>query len=211
MTALRIAARVAATEVEGPGLRFALWVQGCTLACPGCCNPEMFAPRGGQASTVAALVTEIDRAHRAHGIEGITVLGGEPLQQLPGVAALCFGVAARGLGVVVFTGYTRAEAERREGFAGLWASVDTLVTGRYDRGRPEPLGGRRVVGSANQELHHRTARYRAAAHWAGSPSAEIRIDAGGNLQLVGAPQAVRSLAAELNAPRARPISGRRSC
>ncbi|HGG57662.1 MAG TPA: 4Fe-4S cluster-binding domain-containing protein, partial [Nannocystis exedens] len=46
--ALQIAHIVAITEAEGPGRRFALWVQGCSLHCPGCCNPELFAAAGGQ-------------------------------------------------------------------------------------------------------------------------------------------------------------------
>ena len=39
---------VASTEAEGPGRRFALWVQGCSLRCEGCCNPHLFAERGGE-------------------------------------------------------------------------------------------------------------------------------------------------------------------
>ena len=44
---LRVGQRVESTEAEGPGTRFALWTQGCTLRCPGCCNPHLFADRGG--------------------------------------------------------------------------------------------------------------------------------------------------------------------
>jgi anaerobic ribonucleoside-triphosphate reductase activating protein len=39
---LQVAYSVACTEAEGPFRRHALWLQGCTLACPGCCNPELF-------------------------------------------------------------------------------------------------------------------------------------------------------------------------
>ena len=41
MARLNLAAWIACTEVEGPGKRFALWVQGCHLVCKGCCNPDM--------------------------------------------------------------------------------------------------------------------------------------------------------------------------
>src|SRR4051812_10819834 len=44
---LRLAQVIACTEAEGPGRRFAVWVQGCPLRCPGCCNPEMLPFEGG--------------------------------------------------------------------------------------------------------------------------------------------------------------------
>ena len=46
-TILSVAQIVPITEAEGPGLRFALWFQGCPLRCPGCCNPEMLPFSGG--------------------------------------------------------------------------------------------------------------------------------------------------------------------
>ena len=56
---LRVAHCVACTGAEGPGLRCAVWVQGCTLACPGCCNPELFAAAGGAVVGVAELAAEV--------------------------------------------------------------------------------------------------------------------------------------------------------
>ena len=44
---LSVAQIVPHTEAEGPGVRFALWFQGCPLRCPGCCNPEMLPFDGG--------------------------------------------------------------------------------------------------------------------------------------------------------------------
>src|SRR5204863_7524385 len=49
---LRVPTIVADTEAEGPGRRLALWAQGCTIRCPGCCNPEMFTTKGGTEMTV---------------------------------------------------------------------------------------------------------------------------------------------------------------
>src|SRR5436853_1554089 len=90
---LQVSQIVACTEAEGPGRRFALWFQGCPLRCPGCCNPEMLPFEGGQERTVAALLAEIDEAATEHGgIEGITLLGGEPLAHAAGAAALARAV-----------------------------------------------------------------------------------------------------------------------
>src|SRR5262249_31072713 len=76
---LQVAQTVPCTEAEGPGRRFALWFQGCPLRCPGCCNPEMLPFSGGTPCTVAALLDQIDGAACTQGVEGITLLGGEPL------------------------------------------------------------------------------------------------------------------------------------
>src|SRR5437764_5305348 len=94
------------TEAEGPGKRFALWFQGCPLRCPGCCNPEMLPFEGGESQRVDDVLDEIRTARDDHGIEGITLLGGEPLAHATGATALAHGTRALGLSVMVFTGYT---------------------------------------------------------------------------------------------------------
>src|SRR5205823_8031895 len=88
MTAtLNIAQTVACTEAEGPGWRFAVWFQGCPLRCPGCCNPEMLPFRGGRETPLGDLLAELDAATVQWDIEGITLLGGEPLAHAAGAAA----------------------------------------------------------------------------------------------------------------------------
>ena len=76
---LRVAQIVPCTEAEGPGRRFALWFQGCPLRCPGCCNPEMLPFEGGQLLSLAYVVRQLRESAAEHQIEGITLLGGEPL------------------------------------------------------------------------------------------------------------------------------------
>ena len=77
---LRVAAVVPDTSAEGPGRRWALWVQGCSIRCAGCCNPEMFDERRGRQVERGALVAEITDARR-RGVEGVTFLGGEPFDE----------------------------------------------------------------------------------------------------------------------------------
>lgn len=193
---LEIAARVPVTTAEGPGRRFALWVQGCALRCSGCCNPGMLAHGRGTAVSVEAVLGELDEARARHAIEGLTLLGGEPLEQLPAVTALCEGATRRGLGVLVFSGYRLAEARALPGFAALWAHVDTLVDGRYDAGQPEPppeQGGRRFIGSHNQQLHHRTHRYCDPALWHGPLRLEVRVGDDGAMSMHGEPRMLRDL------------------
>src|SRR6478609_5245909 len=109
---LRVAQIVPVTEAEGPGKRFALWFQGCPLRCPGCCNPEFIPFAGGETMTLDAVLRQLDEARR-HGVEGITLLGGEPLAHAAGSAALARAAQERGLTVMVFSGYTIEEARAK--------------------------------------------------------------------------------------------------
>src|SRR5262249_17349715 len=173
---LQIAQIVSYTEAEGPGRRFALWFQGCPLRCPGCCNPEMLPFAGGTAMLLGDVVTQIEEAAREHGIEGITLLGGEPLAHAAGAAALARAVCSRGLSVMVFSGYTLEEARLLPdpAIAELLALTDILVDGPYLREQPETR--RRWIGSANQRVHFLTDRYRADdPRWQRANTLEIRL------------------------------------
>lgn len=173
--ALRVAARLPDTEAEGPFLRYALWLQGCLLACPGCCNAEMLSPDGGSLVPVADLLDEI---RAAPGIEGLTLLGGEPFAQAGPLAELASGVRRAGLGVVAFSGYTLEELRAQDGCARLLAELDLLIDGRYLAARRSDR--RRFIGSDNQRVHFLTDRYRALDDGAGGIGAgegpvEVRI------------------------------------
>lgn len=98
----RVARVVPRTRAEGPGERFAVWVQGCTIRCSGCFNPQMWAARGGRDTDVSALAQQVLAAE----VEGVTFLGGEPFEQAAGLAALASGLRAEGLSVMTFTGFT---------------------------------------------------------------------------------------------------------
>jgi anaerobic ribonucleoside-triphosphate reductase activating protein len=181
---LNVAQIVPCTEAEGPGRRFALWFQGCPLRCPGCCNPEMLPFAGGAALTVGEVLQQIDAAA---GVEGITLLGGEPLAHAAGVAALARAVRRRGLSVMVFSGYTLDEARHLPdpAVAELLALTDILVDGPYLRDQPDTE--RRWIGSRNQRVHFLTERYRADDPcWRRSNTLEIRL-AGGAVTVNGFP------------------------
>ncbi len=175
---LRVAQIVPATEAEGPGIRFALWFQGCPLRCPGCCNPEMLPFEGGTAMSVADIVGQIDNAARDHGVEGITLLGGEPLAHAAAAAVLARAVRARGLTVMVFSGFTleQAQAMNDPAVAELLAHTDILVDGPYVREQPDTT--RRWIGSNNQRIHFLSDRYHFDERWHKSNTLEIRLQNG---------------------------------
>ncbi|MGH3514072.1 MAG: 4Fe-4S single cluster domain-containing protein [Pseudonocardiaceae bacterium] len=200
---LQVAQTVACTDAEGPGRRFALWFQGCPLRCPGCCNPE-FLPFKERPRRLADVLSEIADAQQRQSIEGITLLGGEPLAHAPGAAALAGAVRERGLSVMVFTGYTLEQARElpEPAVAELLALTDILVDGPYVRELPDTQ--RRWIGSTNQRIHFLTDRYRADDPcWRQRNTLEIRL-IGGTVSVNGfpAPAAV-GLWKDLRPPRPR--------
>jgi anaerobic ribonucleoside-triphosphate reductase activating protein len=173
---LQVAQVVPVTEAEGPGRRFALWFQGCPLRCPGCCNPEMLPFAGGTRLAVDEVVRQVEEAARSRQIEGVTLLGGEPLAHAAGAAALARRVRDLGLTVMVFSGYTLEEARALSDPAVgvLLALTDILVDGPYLRDQPETR--RRWIGSANQRVHFLSGRCRADdPRWLLANTLEIRL------------------------------------
>ena len=186
---LRVGARVPVTRVEGPGARYALWLQGCSIRCPGCCNPHLFDAALGSVVAVETLLAEVEAARPA--IEGVTFLGGEPFDQAAALGGLAAGTRALGLSVMTFTGYTLEELRARADAAvgALLRATDVLVDGRYDAARPERK--RRWVGSKNQRFHYLSDRYSPEIEVppAGEPlrAVEIRIEADGRVLANGWP------------------------
>lgn len=192
MTWLNVAAWRDCTEAEGPGRRAALWVQGCDKRCPGCCNPGFLPLVERELTPVPALLAQLLRAQQRHGLEGLTLLGGEPMLQAQGLAELARGAQAAGLSVMVFTGYTLEELAARSplGYRALLHATDVLVDGPYERSQPDET--RRWIGSRNQRVHYLSARYDAAIERlpAGGRELEFRIGLDGAVRVNGWPTRV---------------------
>lgn len=181
---VRVGAVVPSTRAEGPGVRFAIWVQGCTLKCVGCFNPHFWGSNGGHHRRIADLAQAITSA----GVEGVTFLGGEPFEQAPALAALARSVRSCGLSVMTFTGYTREQLESAaapEGSGSLLAETDLLVDGPYRADMPDL--NRPWIGSTNQRFHFLSARYRDLEDTltAMSDRVEIRVAPSGAVEVNG--------------------------
>jgi anaerobic ribonucleoside-triphosphate reductase activating protein len=163
------------SRVNGPGVRYTIWLQGCSLACPGCFNPGTHAAAG----SLAPVAQTVSAVRAEQGIDGVTLTGGEPLQQPSAVAAFC--AAVRDLGIVVLTGYSRAEIEADRALAAAVADVDMVIAGRYERRRHLGAGLR---GSTNKEYWARTGRYH-PDEFATLPETEIVITPDGQLSVTG--------------------------
>jgi anaerobic ribonucleoside-triphosphate reductase activating protein len=164
---------------NGPGRRFTIWFQGCTLGCPGCFNPSTHPPAGGFALETAELAGRV--LNNPGGIDGLTISGGEPFQQPEALLDLVSRVHPSGLTVLVFTGYTLREIHRQPLGNAILAHVDVLVAGRY----VESLHwGRSLLGSRNQQIHLLTGRH-TTDDFACLPGREVIVHTDGTVTLTG--------------------------
>ncbi|MCL6610803.1 MAG: anaerobic ribonucleoside-triphosphate reductase activating protein [Peptococcaceae bacterium] len=132
MGVIRIAGVSGESVVDGPGLRFVVFAQGCPHRCRGCHNPETWDPAGGREVTVGELLDQI-RSNPL--LRGVTLSGGDPFMQAVPLAELARGVKEMGKDVITYTGYTWEQilemAERDEGVKSLILQTDILVDGPY--------------------------------------------------------------------------------
>ena len=101
-THIRLYGTVADSIVDGPGLRYAVFVQGCSHGCPGCHNPESHPAQRGTLTASDALVADI----RANGlVHDVTLSGGDPFEQPEACAEVARRLKAAGYGLWAYTGY----------------------------------------------------------------------------------------------------------
>jgi anaerobic ribonucleoside-triphosphate reductase activating protein len=181
----RIHAVLPRSLANGPGPRYVIWSQGCTLGCHGCFNPRTHPAAGAATTRPAGEVADIVLAEaKITGIEGVTLTGGEPLEQPEPVSVFCDRIrAGSDLGIIVLTGFTRREIERDPARAKAVAAADMVIAGRYNAKRHL---GRELRGSDNKAYWARTSRYR-AEQFTEVPEVEFIIAPDGSLTVTGLP------------------------
>ena len=127
---MRIYGLVQDSIVDGPGFRFVCFVQGCPHRCPGCHNPGSHDRNGGREMTVE----EVAAAMVSNPLtDGLTLSGGEPMEQAADCRRLADLAHEAGLSVWCYTGYTleqllsRGTPDQRD----LLEGVDVLVDGPF--------------------------------------------------------------------------------
>jgi anaerobic ribonucleoside-triphosphate reductase activating protein len=135
----------------------AIWFQGCTLNCKGCCNPELHDIKANHILSLEELVLIAKKSKQENGIEGITYLGGEPTLQRH-LDVLSNEFHNLNLGVILFTGYKIEQLAES-----LVTSVDLIIDGQFIE--KEIDQNRNLVGSKNQTLKHISNRYIKSMGW----------------------------------------------
>jgi len=127
---IRIAGTVNDSIVDGPGLRFSLFTQGCPHHCPGCHNPETHDPMGGHEADTEEIIAKMKKNPL---LSGLTLSGGDPMMQPAACAEIAKAAHESGLNVWTYTGYTweklmeENDPERME----LLRQTDVLVDGPF--------------------------------------------------------------------------------
>jgi anaerobic ribonucleoside-triphosphate reductase activating protein len=195
---LQVHSFLESSSVNGPGERSVIWLQGCSIGCPRCWNPSTHLRSAGFEWAVEKILAWLDLVRSRIEISGLTISGGEPLEQAPGLVQLVEDVRAQfpDLSIGLFSGYSETELDRG-GYlcfpstvavekGDLWRRIrrtlDFAVLGRYNRLAPssDPL-----ITSKNQRLRLYSSRYSPADF---QPQlVEVTIDGYGLTQITGFP------------------------
>lgn len=147
---IRISGIIEESIVDGPGLRFVVFTQGCVHNCKGCHNPETHSLEGGKLIGTS----EIVKAYKNSGAAGITISGGEPFLQGEALAFLGEEIHKLGGNVITYTGYTHMELIKLQmntpSVKKLLQETDLLVDGPFIL--DERTVDRPFIGSANQKI-----------------------------------------------------------
>ena len=116
--------------VDGPGIRFAVFVQGCPHRCEGCHNPESHDPAGGRETTTEEIIAQM-KANPL--LDGLTLSGGEPMSAAEACLEIALAAKAARLNVWCYTGYTWEALLKVADPArmALLRQVDVLVDGPF--------------------------------------------------------------------------------
>ena len=128
---LRIAGTVNDSIVDGPGIRFTIFTQGCPHNCEGCHNPQTHDFNGGVLADTDELLEKIKGNPL---LDGVTFSGGEPFCQAHILAELGKQIKALGMNIITYTGYTfeKLYENRQENSWGELLDVtDYLIDGPF--------------------------------------------------------------------------------
>ena len=135
------------SKVNGPGNRFVLWTQGCSKGCSECFNPETWSTNVYKELSPLQLFEIVKNFE----VDGVTISGGDPLEQEDELLELLMLLSTMRLrkGVILFSGFTRAEISSSPIREKCLSYIDVLIDGRYEKEKRISSGLR---GSENQNI-----------------------------------------------------------
>lgn len=117
--------------VDGPGIRYAIYTQGCQHQCPGCHNPGTHDIQGGYFNETTDVINDVLKYPL---IKGITISGGEPFLQIEAVLEITNNFY-RHKDIMIYTGFDYdfllEKAKKDEMLDQLLHTVDYIVDGKF--------------------------------------------------------------------------------
>ena len=144
---LRVAGVIEESIVDGPGIRFVLFLQGCRLRCPGCQNPQTWDFDGGTLVPSDEVLARIRENPLVH---GVTFSGGEPFEQAASLLPLAKELKAQGYHLMAFSGFTLEQLVQKPECRALLEQLDLLVDGPFIEAQKSL--DLRFRGSRNQRI-----------------------------------------------------------
>ena len=131
MSKIRLSGIIEESIVDGPGIRFVIFSQGCPHHCKGCHNPQTFDPSGGYEYDTNNLIMKIKKNPL---LKGVTFSGGEPFLQAEAFTELAREIHSLGLDVMSYTGYVFEDLiahKENISWQNLLHNIDILVDGPF--------------------------------------------------------------------------------
>lgn len=135
--------------VDGPGIRFVIFFQGCPMRCKFCHNPDTWQPNQGNLMTVEELLEAYRHNEKFYRKGGITATGGEPLMQLPFLTELFTQAKEAGIHTCLDTSGIVYRKSRKDEFKKLFQVTD-LVLLDIKHGIPE--GHKELTGQEQEPV-----------------------------------------------------------
>ena len=129
MESIKISGITPESIVDGEGIRYVIFTQGCPHHCPGCHNPSTHSFDGGRIVTIQEILTDIEK--NKNYIDGITLSGGEPFCQIGQCSVIAEQAQKMGLTVWCYTGFIFEDLYGRTDAIKLLQHIDVLVDGPF--------------------------------------------------------------------------------
>lgn len=136
-------------ESLGPGKRVAVWVVGCNRQCEGCSNPELWKATNQQPITPMQLFASISQIAEKFQVDGITITGGEPMDQAKDLLELVRLLKVITNDILIFSGYLHEQLLQSDIHRTILNEIAVLVDGPYQKSLNKCLALR---GSSNQRI-----------------------------------------------------------
>lgn len=164
-------------HLYGPGKRLLLFTQGCSIHCKGCINSHLW--KFGCGKDISA--AEILHICQNNKVDGITLHGGEPLDQAMGIFEIVKLLKDNDYTVILFTGYMKKEISGYQ--VKIWNLVDIVVSGRFVESKKNLF--MQFRGSTNQRVYTHKGKYKGYKTENGKTVAILTLDNKGNINIKG--------------------------